>query len=88
MWHRPPQLIWKVIEWVMDRRLEVIALHDSDSDSLHGCRNGRGTGTAVILLGKSETGGGSIASKQRPTNSYVYLQGDFITQAEIFSLCV
>ncbi len=36
--------IWKVIERVMDHRLEVIALHDS----LHGCRNGRGTGTAVI----------------------------------------
>ena len=36
--------IWKVIERVIDRRLEVIALHDS----LHGCRNGRGTGTAVI----------------------------------------
>lgn len=60
MWHRPPQLIWKVIEWVMDKRLEVIALHDSDSDSLHGCCNGRGTGTAVILLGKSETGGGQL----------------------------
>jgi hypothetical protein len=36
--------IWKVIEWVIDKRLEAIALHDS----LHGCRNGRGTGTAVI----------------------------------------
>ena len=36
--------IWKVIERLIDRRLEVIALHDS----LHGCRNGRGTGTAVI----------------------------------------
>ena len=36
--------IWKVIERVMDKRLEAIALHDS----LLGCRNGRGTGTAVI----------------------------------------
>jgi len=36
--------IWKVIERVIDRQLEAIALHDS----LHGCRNGRGTGTAVI----------------------------------------
>ena len=36
--------IWKVIERVIDKRLEAIALHDS----LHGCRTGRGTGTAVI----------------------------------------
>ena len=36
--------IWKVIEGVIDKRLEAIALHNS----LHGCRNGRGTGTAVI----------------------------------------
>jgi hypothetical protein len=36
--------IWKVIEGVIDKWLEVIALHNS----LHGCRNGRGTGTAVI----------------------------------------
>jgi hypothetical protein len=36
--------IWKVIEKVMDRRLEAIVLHDS----LHGCRNLQGTGTAVI----------------------------------------
>jgi hypothetical protein len=36
--------IWKVIERVIDKRLEAIALHNS----LHGCRNGRGTGTAVI----------------------------------------
>jgi hypothetical protein len=36
--------IWKVIECVMDHRLEAIVLHDS----LHGCRNRRGTGTAVI----------------------------------------
>jgi len=36
--------IWKIIEQVIDKRLEAIALHDS----LHGCRNGRRTGTAVI----------------------------------------
>ena len=36
--------IWKVIEWMMDHRLEVIALHDS----LQGCQNRQGTGTAVI----------------------------------------
>ena len=36
--------IWKVMEWVIDKRLEVIALHDS----LHGYCNGRGTGTVVI----------------------------------------
>ena len=36
--------VWKVIKGVMDHRLEVIALHDS----LQGCRNGQGTGTAVI----------------------------------------
>ncbi len=38
--------MWKIIERVMDHRLEVIALHDS----LHGCRNGQGTGTAVIKV--------------------------------------
>jgi hypothetical protein len=38
------QPIWKVIERVMDKRLEAIVLHNS----LHGCCNGRGTGTAVI----------------------------------------
>jgi hypothetical protein len=36
--------IWKVIKWVMDHPLKVIALHDS----LHGCCNGQGTGTAAI----------------------------------------
>jgi hypothetical protein len=30
------------------------------------------------------SGGGSIASTQRPTNSYVNLQGDFLHRAEIF----
>ena len=37
-----------------------------------------GGGHGPILLGKSEAGGGSIASTQRPTNSYVNLQGDFL----------
>jgi hypothetical protein len=36
--------IWKIIERVMDKRLNVVQLHES----LHGCRNGRGTGTAII----------------------------------------
>ena len=36
--------IWKLIEAIMDERLNAIPLHDS----LHGCRSGRGTGTAVI----------------------------------------
>ncbi len=36
--------IWKIIEQVMDKRLNVVELHKS----LHGCRNGRGTGTAII----------------------------------------
>jgi hypothetical protein len=36
--------IWKVIKQVMGHWLEVIALHDS----LHGCCNRQGTGTAVI----------------------------------------
>ncbi len=36
--------IWKVIERVIDKWLKAIALHES----LHGCRNGRGTGTVVI----------------------------------------
>ena len=36
--------IWKCIERIIDHRLNAIELHDS----LHGCRNGRGTGTAII----------------------------------------
>ena len=36
--------IWKVMERVMDLRLEKIKLHDS----LHGCLAGRGTGTGII----------------------------------------
>jgi hypothetical protein len=36
--------IWKVLERVMDIRLEKIILHDS----LHGCLAGRGTGTGII----------------------------------------
>ena len=39
-----PKPIWKVIEGVIDKRLKAITLYDS----LHGCRTGRGTGTAVI----------------------------------------
>jgi hypothetical protein len=36
--------VWKCIEWVIKHRLEAIALHDS----LHGCHNNHGTGTAII----------------------------------------
>ena len=36
--------IWKVLERVMDLRLETIKLHDS----LHGCLAGRGTETGII----------------------------------------
>jgi hypothetical protein len=36
--------MWKVVEAIMDRRLNVIALHDS----LHGNMAERGTGTAII----------------------------------------
>jgi hypothetical protein len=36
--------IWKVIERIIDHRLDAFNLHDS----LHGCRNKRGTGTAII----------------------------------------
>jgi hypothetical protein len=36
--------IWKCIERVIDHRLNAIRLHDS----LHGCRDKRGTGTAII----------------------------------------
>jgi hypothetical protein len=36
--------IWKIIEQVMDKGLNVVELHES----LHGCQNGRGTGTAII----------------------------------------
>ena len=36
--------IWKIIERVMDQRLNAIPLHES----LHGCQEGRGTGTVVI----------------------------------------
>ncbi len=44
MRHQVHKPIRKVIKWVMDHRLKVIALHDS----LHGCRNGQGIGTVVI----------------------------------------
>jgi len=43
-----------------------------------------GGGHGPILVGKSEAGGGSIVSPQRPINSYVNLQGVFIPLAEIF----
>ena len=36
--------IWKVLEGVMDLRLEKIELHDS----LHECLAGQGTGTGII----------------------------------------
>ncbi len=36
--------IWKVLEKVMDLRLEAIVLHNS----LHGCLASRGTGTGMI----------------------------------------
>ena len=36
--------IWKIVEQVMDKRLNAIKLHES----LHGHQNGRGTGTAII----------------------------------------
>ena len=36
--------IWKCIERVIEHRLNAIELHDS----LHGCRDARGTGTAII----------------------------------------
>jgi hypothetical protein len=42
-------------------------------------------GHGPILLGKSEAGGGAIASNTRPTNSYVNLQGDVLHPAEIFT---
>ena len=38
----------------------------------------------LILLGKSKAGGGSLASAQRSSDSYVNLQGDFLPQAETF----
>ncbi len=35
--------IWKVIESIMDRRLNVVEF----TDALHGFREGRGTGTVI-----------------------------------------
>jgi hypothetical protein len=43
-----------------------------------------GGGHGPMLLGKSEAGGGSIASTQRPINSYVNLQEDILHGAEFF----
>ena len=52
----------------------------------HGMRTvSAGGDHGPILLGSQKRGGwGSIASTQRPTNSYVNLQGDFLHRAEIF----
>ncbi len=36
--------IWKVIEWIIDHRLDVLDLHNS----FHSCRNKCGMGTAII----------------------------------------
>ena len=36
--------IWKVLERIMDHRLETIVMHNS----IHGCTQHRGTGTAII----------------------------------------
>jgi hypothetical protein len=44
-----------------------------------------GSGRGPILVGKLEAGGGSLASTQRATNSYVKLQGDILPHAKIFS---
>ena len=38
---------WKVVEVIMDQRLEVIQFHDS----LHGFLKGRGTGTCILGAG-------------------------------------
>ncbi len=38
------KLIWKVVEGVMHHQLKVIILNNS----IHGCRNGQGAGTAII----------------------------------------
>ncbi len=36
--------LWKVVERIMDRQLNVLLLHEA----LHGCRSGRGIGTAIL----------------------------------------
>jgi hypothetical protein len=36
--------LWKVVECIMDRRLNALPLHEV----LHGCQNGCGTGTAIL----------------------------------------
>jgi hypothetical protein len=36
--------IWKVVERIMDQRLNPLPLHEAP----HGCCNGRGTGTAIL----------------------------------------
>jgi hypothetical protein len=36
--------LWKVVERIMDQQLNVLLLHEA----LHGCRSGRGIGTAIL----------------------------------------
>jgi hypothetical protein len=36
--------LWIVVERIMDRGLNALPLHEA----LHGCRNGRGTGMAIL----------------------------------------
>ncbi len=38
------ELLWKVVERIMDRQLNTLPLHEA----LHGCQNGHGTGTAIL----------------------------------------
>jgi hypothetical protein len=38
------ELLWKVVERIMDWQLNVLPLHEE----LHGCRNRQGTGTAIL----------------------------------------
>jgi hypothetical protein len=38
------ELLWKVVECNMDQQLNALPLHEA----LHGCRNGRGMGTAIL----------------------------------------
>ncbi len=38
------ELLWKVVDQIMDRRLNALLLHEG----LHGCWNGCGTGTAIL----------------------------------------
>jgi hypothetical protein len=38
------ELLWKVVKRIMDRQLNALPLHEA----LHGCRNGRSMGTAIL----------------------------------------